>query len=353
MYSNGPYFSILCWIATLAIACSRPAFAGDTTQALSLDDATIHRTVAKIAAELRAAYVFPEKGQLAAEAIEKSLATKTYDGVADPGELARRITADLQSVTSDPHVRVLHGLPSPSQLAPPPPSDAGFERVDRLKGNIGYIRLSRFVPPQIFADAADRAMRLVANTEALVIDIRGNRGGHPASVAYLTGFFLDPARPVHVNSIVWRNRGTSDFRTEAFWTRATPTCYVDKPVYLLVGPETFSAGEEFAYDLQVLGRATIVGGGTKGGANPGGPAPVGSDMFVVVPSGRAENPVTKGNWEGVGVQPNVRAAPEAALDTAMRLALAGGKSAEGTKAFAHDDWLDAPLLTIRSSPFDG
>lgn len=231
------------------------------------------------------------------------------------------MTADLQSATSDSHIRVFWGLPSPAQSAP---NDAGFERVDRLKGNIGHIRLTRVVPPQIFKDAADNAMRLVADTDALIIDMRGNRGGYPPSAVYLSSFFLDPARPIHVDSFIVRNRGAPDFKTEELWSSPTPTHYISKRVYILVGPETFSAGEGFAYELQALKRATIVGAKTKGGAggNPNGPTPLGSNLFVFVPSGRAESPVTKSHWDRVGVIPDIQAAPDDALDAAMKLALA-------------------------------
>ncbi|WP_457798625.1 S41 family peptidase [Methylocystis sp. S23] len=357
-------------IFATAMAFSRPAHPEEAprivTQAPSFDKVAINQAVEKIAAELRGAYVFPEKGSQAAEAIEKTLAAKAYDGVADAGQFAQRITADLQSLTGDDHIRVFNGFPSPAQAAPPPANNAGFERVDRLRGNIGYIRFSRFVPPEIFRDAADNAMRLVASTDALILDIRGNRGGHPASVAYLSSFFLDPARSIHVHSLVVRIRGTSDYRTEEFWSSSTPTHYLDKPVYVLVGPETFSAGEAFAYNLKTLKRVAIVGVRTKGGAvgNPGGLTPIGSNLFINVSSARAENPVTKSNWAGVGVQPDVQAAPDAALDTAMKLALASRKSlavngggavssAEQTVSSAFDYWLDAPLLKIRTSPLAG
>lgn len=258
-----------CMVLAIAIVFSQPVHAEDApgaaTQAPPFDNVAISQAVGKITAEIRAGYVFPDKGNRAAEAIEKALAANAYDGITNPGQFAQRITADLQSITSDGHLRVVYGLPSSIQSAPPPPNDAGFERVDRLKGNIGYIRFIRFVPPEIFRDAADNAMRLIEDTDALIIDIRGNRGGHPASVAYLSSFFLDPARRIHVNSIVWRNRGTSNFRTEAFWTSSTSTRYLNKPVYILVGPETYSGGEEFAYDLQVLKHAAIIGTKTKGG----------------------------------------------------------------------------------------
>ncbi len=287
-----------------------------------INGAAISQAVGKIAAEIRAGYVFPEKGERAALAVEKSLMANAYKDVTDSDAFATRMTEQLQAITGDGHIRVVNGLPPALKGAPPPPTETGFERVEKLAGNIGYIRLNRFVPPETFKAPADDAMRVVAETKALIIDMRGNRGGHPASVAYLAGFLFNPTQTIHINSIVWRNKGTADFRTEEFRTAPTPTQYLNKPVYVLVGPVTYSGGEEFAYDLQVLKRATIVGAKTGGGANPGGLTPIGGDLFVVVPSGRAENPLTKTNWEGVGILPEVETTAETALDRAVTLALA-------------------------------
>ena len=305
----------LCILA-VAVGFAWPAVADDAP----FDVGAIHKAVGAIASEIRAGYIFPDKGNKAAAEIETALAAKAYDGIATPEKFAERMTHDLQSATGDGHMRVIVGLPPAPPAKPSGPDDAGFEKIEVLAGNIGYIRLIRFLPPEKFKDAADAAMRQIADTKAIILDMRGNGGGHPRSVAYLSGFFLDPARPIHINDIVWRNRGTADFRTEAFWTSATPTHYLVKPVYVLVGPGTYSGGEEFAYDLQILKRATVVGTGTRGGANPGGFAPIGANLFVVVPSGRAENLVTHTNWEGVGIRPDVRSDADAALDTAVKLA---------------------------------
>ncbi|MEF3698660.1 S41 family peptidase [Desulfolutivibrio sp.] len=283
-----------------------------------LDHSLMSQAIAKIAVELRDGYVFPDKGIKAAAFIENALAAKIYDGLTDPAQFAQRVTADLQAVTDDSHMRVVSG--SPFKNLPPPAADAGFE-VKILAGNIGYIYLPKFVPPDEFKPAADDAMRRVSAARALIIDLQNNGGGHPASGAYLTGFFLDPNTPVNTDDIIWRNRGTKTFRTEKFWTSATPVSYLGRPVYVLVGPKTYSAGEAFAYDMQVLKRATVVGARTRGGAHPGGLAEIGPDLFVVVPTGRAENPATRTNWQGVGVLPDVKVAPASAQQTAVELAM--------------------------------
>jgi len=280
----------------------------------------VRTAIVGIAAKLREDYVFPERGAQAADALERALAENAYVGIADRNKFAMQLTEQLRAITKDSHMRVIFGSPFGNQPPPSGPEDAGFE-VKRLDGNIGYIHLARFVPPDVFNPAADEAMRSVSDTTALIIDMRDNGGGHPASVAYLVSFLLDPAERVHINDLIWRNRGTATFRTESFWNSTTPVSYLDKPVYVLVGPKTYSAGEEFAYDLQVLKRGIVVGEQTRGGANPGGLNDLGFDLFVVVPTGRAENPTTHSNWGGVGVRPDIQATSEAAHETAVALAM--------------------------------
>lgn len=306
--------------ALMAVSSATSAAVPDTAQSVPLDQATVRKVIGDIVVELREGYVFPDRGMQAADALEKALAENTYAGVTDPGKFAVQLTDQLRAITRDSHMRVIFGSPFRNQPPPSAPQDAGFE-VKRLDGNIGYIHLVRFVPPAVFNPAADDAVRNLSDTAALIIDMRDNGGGHPASVAYLASFFLDPGQRVHVNDLIWRNRGTSTFKTESFWSSPTPVSYLGKPVYVLVGPKTYSAGEEFAYDLQVLKRVTVIGEKTRGGANPGGLKELGSDLFVVVPTGRAENPTAHANWGGVGVSPDVQAAPELAQETAVALAM--------------------------------
>lgn len=306
------------FLAAIPALATVPCHAWAEVQGALLDRQTVGKTIAGIAVELREGYVFPERGAQAADALEAALAENAYADATDPARFAEQLTEQLRAITRDGHVRAIFGSPFRNQPAAAEPEGAGFE-VRRLGGDIGYMRLERFMPPEIFKPAADDAMRSLSDTAALLVDMRDNGGGHPASVAYLVSFFLDPGERVHINDLIWRNRGTTTFRTKSFWSSPTPVHY-EKPVYVLVGPETYSAGEEFAYDLQALERATVVGAKTRGGANPGGLMELGSDLFVVIPTGRAENPITHGNWEGAGVRPDVQAGLEDARDVALALA---------------------------------
>lgn len=314
-------------ISTLVAAPStlRAETPAQTQFEAPIDQALVKKAINGIAAELRESYVFPELGKQAADAIQGDLETNAYSSETDPVELALQITERLRSLTNDSHVRVIHGDPFANRSAPSASQGAGFD-VKRLDGNVGYIHIGSFAPPEDFKSAADEAMRELADTVGLIIDMRDNGGGHPASVAYFISFFLDPSQRVHINDLIWRNRGTTSFRTESFWSSPTPISYLGKPIYVLVGPETYSAGEEFAYDMQALKRATVVGQATRGGANPGGLNELGSDFFVVVPTGRAENPITGGNWGGVGVRPDVPVEFEVAREAALALARRDSKS---------------------------
>ncbi|HWY63281.1 MAG TPA: S41 family peptidase [Rhizomicrobium sp.] len=274
------------------------------------DNAAKLDTVAKIGAVLTNRYVFPDRASQAKAKVDAALAAGDYDSIGDPNEFAQRLTADLQSVTHDKHMRVSYmgGLPpAGGQQTPPsapPPTNGGFARVDRLKGNIGFIRLMGFPTPSIFDPAANDALRDLADTDALIIDMRDNGGGSAESDSYFGSFFFDPAKPVQLNSIVNRTQSTTEFTTTEFWTKPVATPYMNKPVYILTSKRTFSGGEAFIYDLQVQKRISIYGETTGGGANPGGMFPVGPRFGIFVPTGRAENPLTKTNWEGVGVVPD-------------------------------------------------
>jgi C-terminal processing protease CtpA/Prc len=159
-------------------------------------------------------------------------------------------------------------------------------------------------------------MDKLADTDALIIDLRGNEGGNPGGVALLTSYFVD--RRTRLNDVWARDTGSAI----QFWTedRLEGKRYGSKkPVLILVDRDTVSAGEDFAYTMQVLKRATIVGSRTWGGAHLTRPYRLGDHFFVAMPYLRSINPITHTNWEGVGVIPDVEAAPADALKVAREL----------------------------------
>jgi retinol-binding protein 3 len=302
---------------------------GEDQADLTIDASLRNEVLNGVLKNLSEFYVFPETAAKMEQALKERIARKEYDAMSSAKELAEKLTKDLQAVSKDKHLRVIYShqpRPVTTEEGPSPEErkefldfarsiNFGFEKVERLEGNVGYLDLRGFMSPAYSGDTAAAAMNFLANVDALIIDLRHNGGGHPAQVALITSYLLDAGEPVHLNSLYWR---PDDF-THQWWTLP----YVpgkrlgnNKPVYLLTATYTFSAAEEFAYNLQNLKRATIVGETTGGGAHPGGIRQINQHFAVWVPSGRAINPTSGKNWEGTGVQPDLAVPAERALKTA-------------------------------------
>jgi retinol-binding protein 3 len=195
----------------------------------------------------------------------------------------------------------------------------GFEKIERLPGNIGYLDLRGFFPPDEGGATAVAAMNVLSNSDAVIVDLRQNGGGDPSMIQLITTYFFD--EPTHLNDLHWRT--TSGERVDQFWTlphvsgRRMPKV----PLFVLTSKFTFSGGEEFANNLRALKRATLIGETTGGGANPGERFPLPAGFGVFIPGGRAVNPIDNSNWEGKGVEPHVKVKADDALATAKVAAL--------------------------------
>ncbi len=272
-------------------------------------------------------YPFPDRAADAASRLRAGLADGSYAMPLGP-ELCERISADLFAACTDKHLRLLWheeveesqdeatlvaGLAELFRL-----ENHGLRRVERLPENLGLIELTVIPPAASAGDAIAAAMRLVEHTQGLILDARAARGGSPDGVAFLCSF-LFPDGDVHLGDIVEGPAGPA----RQYWTSAYLPAprYLDRPVYVLTSASTFSGGEELAYDLQALGRATIVGEVTRGGAHPSEVVSLIEHVELRLPVARTVNPVTGGNWEGVGVQPDVLVPAADALDVARRAAL--------------------------------
>jgi hypothetical protein len=283
---------------------------------------------------LNAEYVFPDTARAMEQAIRAREIRGEYDALTGPRAFAESLTAHLRAVSLDHHLEVQYSaarLPEPRADGPPADMRAlmfligqqvnfGFERVERLEGNVGYMDLRTFgFDPEWVEDAAAAAFALIANTDALIIDVRRNAGGSPYTMA-LVSSYLFGKDTVHLSSLLWREGA----RTERIYTRPVVRGRrygPDKPVYVLTGPGTFSGAEAFAYTLQTLKRAVIVGETTVGGAHPAAIRRVTDHFAVWMPGGQVIDPVTGTNWERVGVRPNVAAAEVDAGRVAHALAL--------------------------------
>jgi C-terminal processing protease CtpA/Prc len=284
--------------------------------------------VNEVIRRLEAHYVFPDVATKLAEVLQQRLGEGAYADVTD-AEFATLVTADLQSINGDKHLRLRHHLePVAEDGDAAMNSDAyrleaelegfGIAQVRRLAGNIGYLDTTMLYPPELAGPAIAAAMTLLAPTDALLLDVRRNRGGSPGTSAVLQTYLVD--EQVHYLDIYERE----GHRTTQMWTLP----YVPglrfggkKPVWVLTGPKTFSGGEDLAFSLQQQGRAKTVGEATRGGAHPREQYKVDTYLDVTVSIARSFHPETGENWEGGGVRPDLPVAAEKAFDTAYELAL--------------------------------
>jgi hypothetical protein len=292
-------------------------------------DADEARAIALDVARLvRERYVFADEAAVVADAVERRVADGGYDAIHEVEHLAAALTADLQSVNGDRHLRVLFAAEPVADLADPEAelamwrdrarADAGgMAKVELLADGIGLLEVRPILYPAVLSgEAIAAAMTLLADARALIVDVRGCVGGSPEAVALLCSYLVDD-EPVHLNTMVDRGGDPVQSWTLA-WVPGRRFGAV-KPVAVLTGPKTFSGGEELAYDLQQLGRATIVGEATGGGANPRQGHRVHPHLEATIPVARPVNPVSGSNWELVGVTPDVAASSDAALDRAVEL----------------------------------
>jgi C-terminal processing protease CtpA/Prc len=273
-------------------------------------------------------YVFADKATEAAQAVRARHEAGDYRDLTDEA-LAERLSAVLYEVCADKHLKVR--LRHPELRAELTEAERraveeewtlltnnGIAKVERLDGNIGYLEIRYITDTAIGGTAIAAAMELVSHTGALIIDLRRNGGGEPNGVASWCSY-LFPDDKTHLNDI---HDGTTGL-TRQYWTLAhlPGPRYLDRPVYVLIGAKTLSAGEEFCYNLKAQGRATLIGQTTWGGAHPTKAFPLTPTLEITIPYARSVNPVTGTNWEGTGVEPDLRVPVEEAFAVAYRQAL--------------------------------
>lgn len=296
-------------------------------------DTVHHINVIRLLSEkLRTYYIFPDVAEEICVGLQKHLDSGDYDDMTEGEFFAYALTAHMQEICHDEHLWVKwHVDPLPeeetlrlsetwreTQQLQAKVHNYGFYKVERLAGNVGYADIRYFHRPSWGAEVAIAAMNFLAHMCAIIVDLRKCSGGYPEMISLISSYFLG-TRPVHLNDIYWRDEET----THQYWTlpHVPGHTFEHTPLYLLISKETFSAGEGFAYDMQARRRAIIIGEQTDGGAHPGASYRLEQHFEVFIPIGCPTHPITNGNWEGIGIIPDVRIAAEKALMVAHEMAL--------------------------------
>jgi hypothetical protein len=332
--------------------------------AAALDKKTKAAIIDSVRFHFDKTYVFPDVAEKMGKALSKNLKKGEYDGLDDLDAFARKLTEDMVGISGDRHIWVLPASEEEIRIArqdePTDEDDTmqrlrdaytnfGFERVERLDNNIGYLKFNRFAPAEEAGDIAVAALNFLANSYAIIIDLRDNGGGYPSMIQLISSYFFE--EPVHLNNFYIRETDT----LHQFWTQAhvQGPRLADKPLYVLTSNRTFSGAEEFTYNMKNLKRGTIIGETTGGGAHPTSRIVI-PDLAVKisVPFGRAINPITGTNWEGTGVEPDIQVPRDEALDTAIYEAVKKlHEEAEIPELKEHLAW-SLDRLTALRKPFE-
>lgn len=305
-------------------------------------------------------YVFPDKAKAIAAFLDAKVERGGYDALTSRKDLARVLTDDLIKVSGDLHFSVgqdrdwvtayrQKGLPGNAALERQRAYDDGartnfgFESAGRLSGNIGYINLSYFADPAIAYDTVAAAMRMVENSDALIIDLRYNNGGYLEMAQFIASYFFPSDKDKILFDYYYYDDGKRIERGQWVLPGLPGKRMVEKPVYILTGSMSFSSAEWFTYMMKKHGRAKVIGARTAGGAHPVDRKPIDDEFFLQVPIGQIRDPIDHGDFEGVGVEPDLEVPSIDALSSAHKLALEDLAKGDAEKK-EYLDWAMPSLL---------
>lgn len=299
-------------------------------QDVKLDEHYKKDVIEKLSVLIQDFYVYPEIAQKTSDYLIEQFNNGYFDEYSDNTSFAEALTDVVQIINKDKHMRIMvnqqYEAPENTlerqteqrmnQINNFRNFNHGFKELKLLEGNVAYLDLRGFANFDWGKETADSFMKLMSLSDTIIFDLTKNGGGDPSMVQYLCSYFFD--KKLHLNSLYYREGD----RTEEYWTLddVDGKKMADIPLFIMIGEETFSGAEEFAYNMQTQKRATLIGETTKGGANPGGTRGINEFLSVFIPTGRAINPITNTNWEGVGVIPEIRTKPDETFNRALVLA---------------------------------
>jgi hypothetical protein len=306
---------------------------GTPVERPKLDAAERHRVTDAVIQNLKAHYIDPDLARKTADALVTREKSGDYEAVTDGAAFAQLLTRQIKGVSHDIRLEVAYSQaplsasrfdalgrplgPAPEDLAryreAMKRENCTFEKNEILPHNIGYLKLNSFPDPSVCQPAAEAAMASLNDADAVIFDLRDNRGGEPEMVALIAAYLFD-----HPEYLYNPRENT----TQQSWTQSPVpgNKLAGKPVYVLTSSSTFSGAEQFCYNLKMLKRATLVGETTGGGAHAGVFHRIDDHFGIGIPEARAINPYSKSDWEGTGVEPDVKVSAAAALETAVKLA---------------------------------
>jgi len=302
---------------------------------------TVTETINRMGDLLEKNYVFPEKAKSMKAMLLENLGKGSYYNLTLES-FATTVYKDLQAISPDRHMRV-DVFPENPQINAGGRQDGRnskpkkinpFKKIEFLQGNIAWVVLDNFPNPALCDEYVVSVMNSIASANAVIFDLRNNGGGSPLLVQLILSYLLEEKKLYHtvynriknttteyrtykINSGFESESGTgADNKEGKIKGKVDITGLQNIPVYVLTAKRTFSAAEEFAYDIQSIKRGKIVGRATGGGAHQMNGFGVYERIGMLIPYSRPINPFTGTDWEGTGVKPDIEVNAVDALHTA-------------------------------------
>lgn len=329
---------------------------------LSISEHVKSETISDVRKALIEKYIFRDVAEKISDCLETRSKGGIYDDIDNAPEFASEIGKLLCEVSNDKHLRFFY---DPQQakdiiamqnlsedekartraelnLKRERQSNFGFHEIKILEGNVGYLDLRQFCHTDNAGETAVAAMALLANSDAVIIDLRENGGGEPEMGQLLSSYFLKGRTQLN-----YIQRG-AEGKIDQYWTlpHVPGKRLLDKDLYLLTSCQTGSAAEGFAYALKCHSRAKTIGETTAGAAHPVDFQVFHGKFVLMLPTARALNPISGGNWETVGVKPDVSTPAKDAFDAAYKMALEN--LINETKDKSRIAWLQLALDELRA-----
>lgn len=321
----------------LSIVAATAAFAQGADRPVSAEE---RRQLGEILPHLfETIYVIPDTGVKVAEQLRANFAKGKYDSATTASKLAEAVNGDL-AAANDRHVSLRYtgkdasqpvltiaawkerraGLQGAGPMVRRDPNarlvNYGVLGAEVLEGNVGYLKMGQFMDTDETRAAMASAMAFLANTDAMIVDVRNCPGGSADTVSYLASYFFEPGPRVLMN----RYNRPMDRSFESTTVDVPGKRMPNTDLYILTG-RTASACESFAFTLQQWGRAKTVGEKTSGAGNNNMFVDLGAGMSLSISIGNAVHPKTRKGFEGVGVLPDIAAPADRARDAAHAEAL--------------------------------
>jgi hypothetical protein len=318
------------FLSFLAVAILTPA----TVVAQALDRQAQQEIVSHLDVALKQNYIFPDR----IPAISAELGRRVQSEPIGAEHFAESLTQGLIKASADLHFSVAFDpdgvaaerrakadgdVTTQAQRDSERAANFGFRDARRLDGGLAYVRFDFFADPQYAQETAAGAIRFAEGAKGLIIDLRYNNGGVLEMAQFLMSYLYAAGKEQKFFDYYTNENGVRVERSQWSLAAVPGQRSGDIPVVVLTGSTSFSSAEWMAFSLQRLGRATVIGERTAGGAHPVTRLPIDDRFMLQTPIGQIRDPVKGQDFEGVGVTPDIVVPASEALLAAQKVLLQG------------------------------